>query len=198
MATTGENIASLRKALGYTQAKLAQAAGISTSAVAMYETNRRQPDDATMLLLASALGADVSALTGSASEAVKPLNSQSSKSAPTGAPTAPKSSKKSSVVKVSAAANKAIPAIEPFSPEPAAQAATATADAAPNPHAQTPAHKPDAGWTNLALSRDEARFILFMRMHPDTLPFLQEFMNVDAQKRKQIEKAWRLIQAFQA
>lgn len=194
MTTTGENIASLRKALGYTQAKLAQAAGISTSAVAMYETNRRQPDDATMALLAQTLGTDVSALMGSSSEASAPPQSPSPRSASTSAAIAPKSSKKSSVVKGSPAVNKTASTIEPFSPEPTA----ATDHAAPVPPAQTPAHKPDAGWTNLALSRDEARFILFMRMHPDTLPFLQEFMNVDAQKRKQIEKAWRLIQAFQA
>ncbi|WP_206922377.1 helix-turn-helix domain-containing protein [Alicyclobacillus suci] len=161
MTTTGENIASLRKALGLTQAKLAKQAGISTSAVAMYETNRRQPDEATIRSLAAALGTDVRDLIGSAEADNADANAK-------------------------------------LTPKHSASPAGATKE---NSNETSGASKKagavESGWTNLALSREEARFILFMRMHPDALPFIQEYMTADTEKRKQIEKAWRLIQAFQ-
>lgn len=145
MGTTGEKIAQLRKQRGFTQAKLAEQAKISTSSVAMYETNRRLPDDATMLALAKALNIPVRTLleTKLVTEATS------------------------------------LPANQDVVPDASAQ------------------HPTEGNWTNLSLSREEARLILFVRMHPDCLPFLQEFISGDTSKRKQIEKAWRLIQAFQ-
>ena len=52
----GNKIAEVRKQHHWTQAKLAEVSGLSTSAIAMYETNRRQPDEQTLSLLAKALG----------------------------------------------------------------------------------------------------------------------------------------------
>lgn len=152
MNTPGEKIAQFRKQRGLTQAKLAEKASISTSSVAMYETNRRQPDDATIVALATALEVPVQTLFGADIEAKSPVTADAELG----------STEVGSVV-----------------------------DASSKPSVEN-------GWTNLALSRDEARLILFIRMHPDCLEFLQNFMNANADVRKQIEKTWRLIQAFQA
>lgn len=136
MLTTGERIAQLRKERGLTQAKLAGHVGVSTSAIAMYETNRRQPDEAVLKQLATALDVTPTSLM---------LN-----------------------------------------------------DEEPNHSTEQNTKKVDNGWTTLILSREEARFILFMRMHTDCQTFLQDYMSADEQQRKQIEKAWRLIKVFQA
>lgn len=188
--TTGEKIAQLRKQLGMTQAKLAEKAGISTSAVAMYETNRRQPDAATSLSLAKAL--NVPARTLLVADELIPNDVTAESAMPSGYQQAPITGAKTqkngekgkpsspAVLKADHKTNR-VPVTEPAVDD-----------------EQQADNKTDGGFTSLALSRDEARFILFVRMHPDTVPFLQDFMTADDAKRKQIEKAWRLIQAFQA
>lgn len=155
-------MAEIRKQQGLTQAALAQMAGVSTSSIAMYETNRRQPDTATIHALAKALKVRNNLFgirTIPASEQHSPIQEE----------TPGTTSRRMATTRVAAAEGE-------------------------KPHSQ----RADSGWTNLALSRDEARFILFMRMHPDSKEFLSAYMNADDQKRKQIEKAMRLIQAFQS
>ncbi|WP_067625418.1 helix-turn-helix domain-containing protein [Alicyclobacillus acidiphilus] len=160
MSPIGEKLAQIRKQQGFTQARLAEQAGISTSAIAMYETNRRQPDAETLSAIAKALGVSVSELQDSAAA---PL--QAGSSAHIG-------------IYTKAAAGQTDGGASGAFPESLAEEGT--------------------NLTNLALTRDEARVILFIRMHPDTMPFLQNFMSADSVKRKQLEKAWRLIQAFQS
>lgn len=166
MSTTGEKLAQLRKQQGYTQARLAERAGISTSAIAMYETNRRQPDEDTIRVLADALGVPTDALREDETSA-----SESTEMAP---------AKSSRGVKG----------------EPTEQ--TEHEEEPVRDHHRLATSEEGANLTNLSLTRDEARVILFMRMHPDVVPFLQNFMGSDSGKRKQLEKAWRLIQAFQS
>ena len=47
----GENLRYLRKGEKLTQTELAKALGISASAIGMYEQNRREPDDETLIKL---------------------------------------------------------------------------------------------------------------------------------------------------
>ncbi len=58
----GERIATLRKAAGMSQAQLAQALKISSSAMGMYEQNRREPSLATVVNMAQILGVSVTYL----------------------------------------------------------------------------------------------------------------------------------------
>ncbi len=51
--------------------------------------------------------------------------------------------------------------------------------------------------TTLTLTREEARLILFTRMNPESMTFLQKYITSDKRERDQIEKAWRLIHEFQ-
>lgn len=52
----GERIAQLRQSKGLSQAKLAKALGLSTSAIAMYEQGRREPSVSILVALADTLG----------------------------------------------------------------------------------------------------------------------------------------------
>lgn len=165
MSTIGERIAEIRKQQGFTQASLARLAGVSTSSIAMYETNRRQPDATTLQSLTEALG-----VTLEVDDLGRLANFVTPASESTGEKTPPSKDSSESLTQT--------PNADSF-----------TKSAAPS--------EKESGWTNLTLSRDEARFILFMRMHPDSKLFLQSYMNADEQKRKQIEKAMRLIEAFQ-
>ncbi|GMA56617.1 helix-turn-helix protein [Alicyclobacillus sacchari] len=169
VGTLGERLAQLRKQRGLTQARLAERANISTSAVAMYETNRRQPDDATLLALAKALEVPITTL--------KPDTAEQLTAGPTTTvtPRAPvMGSEQTSSVSVQSPQNlQSLQSVK-----------EASSDA--------------QGVTQLALTLEEARLILFVRMHPDAMPFLQQLVTADAEKRKQLEKTWRLIQAFQA
>ncbi|SIS55508.1 helix-turn-helix domain-containing protein [Alicyclobacillus vulcanalis] len=159
----GERIAQLRKERGLTQAKLAERARLSTSAIAMYETNRRQPDERTLAQIAEALGVDMSQI-------APHLTAPAAASSPPKAKPAPRQRDT-----VSAPAERRAPAAE-------------------DGHGGSP----DApGVTQLVLTKDEARLILFVRMHPDAMPFLQSYVTADPDKRRQLERAWRLIQAFQ-
>jgi DNA-binding XRE family transcriptional regulator len=63
--TVAEQLASLRKEKGWSQAKLAKQTGLSPSSIAMYETNRRSPDEETLHRLARALEVDAEVLAGS-------------------------------------------------------------------------------------------------------------------------------------
>ncbi len=51
--------------------------------------------------------------------------------------------------------------------------------------------------TTLTLTREEARLILFTRMNPDCMTFLQKYITSEKREREQIEKAWKLIHEFQ-
>lgn len=174
--TLGEQIAQIRKQKGLTQAILAQMAGVSTSAIAMYETNRRQPDTMTVHALASALKVRTDFLG---------ISEELASSAPD-TPSTPTVS------------NMPSPPERTTRPERTPHSTPTHSPSVIEPQDENePADKVNSGRTNLSLARDEARFILFMRMHPDSKAFLQSYMNADDQKRKQVEKAMRLIQAFQ-
>lgn len=165
MRTTGGKLAELRKERGLTQAKLAEEAEISTSAIAMYETNRRQPDEETIRALATALQVSPDALREETNSALNPSGASTPSE---------RTNQYSQSTKVK------------------------NETRAPTAQTRIPAQDEGANLTNLALTRDEARIILFIRMHPDAMPFFQNFMGADSAKRKQLEKAWRLIQAFQS
>lgn len=53
------------------------------------------------------------------------------------------------------------------------------------------------GVTQLALSREEARVILFLRMNPESMTFFQSYITASDQRRQQLDKTWRIINAFQ-
>ncbi|QQE81421.1 helix-turn-helix transcriptional regulator [Alicyclobacillus sp. SO9] len=53
------------------------------------------------------------------------------------------------------------------------------------------------GTTQLTLTLDEARVILFLRMTPEAMHFIQTYITSGNQRRSQLEKAWRLINEFQ-
>ncbi|MBF8379108.1 helix-turn-helix transcriptional regulator [Alicyclobacillus mali] len=155
----GERIAHLRKERGLTQAKLAERARLSTSAIAMYETNRRQPDERTLAQIAEALGVEMAQI-------------------------APHLAAKA------AGTHRTTP-----SPSESQPGSDRPASWEPSPTEQEMSDAP--GVTQLVLTKDEARLILFVRMHPDAMPFLQSYVTADPDKRRQLERAWRLIQAFQ-
>lgn len=156
----GERIAQLRKERGLTQAKLAERARLSTSAIAMYETNRRQPDARTLAQIAQALEVDLAQIAPHLASTAE---------------TAPERPDFASQAQESA------------------ERAGAPSDPIRGDHEPTDA----PGVTQLVLTKDEARLILFVRMHPDAMPFLQSYVTADPDKRRQLERAWRLIQAFQ-
>lgn len=53
---TGERIRALRKQAGWKQAELAKRLGLSTSAIGMYENNRREPPHSVLLQLSDIFG----------------------------------------------------------------------------------------------------------------------------------------------
>lgn len=55
----GERIAQLRRKRGLSQTKLAQALGLRTSTVAMYEQDRREPSVTIIIALARTLGVTI-------------------------------------------------------------------------------------------------------------------------------------------
>ena len=56
METLGQRIRALRKNEGLTQAELAKELGVSSSAIGMYEQNRRVPDNETLLQICGIFG----------------------------------------------------------------------------------------------------------------------------------------------
>ena len=55
----GERIAHLRRSIGLSQSALAQALGLSTSTIAMYEQGRREPPVSIIIALAATLGVTI-------------------------------------------------------------------------------------------------------------------------------------------
>ena len=58
----GARIAMLRRAAGMSQAQLADAAGVSPSAIGMYEQGRREPSIETLVAMADILGVSLDLL----------------------------------------------------------------------------------------------------------------------------------------
>ncbi len=177
--TVGATIARLRKERNLTQAALAQQAGISASAIAMYETGRRTPDRVAVKKLAAALHVRMSMLLDGQDTA--PVVTESAKEAQ------PASDTKVAVTKQA-----------PPTPK-----ATVKVDTAPMPKVDTAAvpqavvsHE-QSNLTQLTLTREEARIILFLRMNPDAMPFFQSYIAASSRRREQLERTWRLIHEFQ-
>ncbi len=63
-ATLGQKIRQLRKRNGLTQAALAQELGVSSSAVGMYEQDRRTPDNETLLVICNIFGVSTDYMLG--------------------------------------------------------------------------------------------------------------------------------------
>lgn len=68
----GKRIAQLRRRHGLSQAKLASALGLSTSTIAMYEQDRREPAVSTIIALAATLGVTIDYLLTGRSPAMDP------------------------------------------------------------------------------------------------------------------------------
>jgi len=162
----GLRLAGLRKGKGMTQARLATLAALSPSAIAMYETNRRQPDKSALDKLAFALGVSVDFLEAEAdlqqSEANRFQGSDAKLQSRSKQQTTPSDAVGTQVT------------------------TTFATDVVST-----------TGLSTLALTREESRFILFMRMNPQHVPFLTSYVLADSRKREQLEKAWRLIHDFQ-
>lgn len=62
MSHFSDTLISLRRQLGLSQQQLAEATGLSRSAIGMYETGRREPDMDTLRLLAEYFRLDMSEL----------------------------------------------------------------------------------------------------------------------------------------
>lgn len=149
-------IVELRKARGWTQAKLATIAQLSASAIAMYETNRRVPDPNVIHKLATAL-----------ETTVEEIYTEELGSVQVAVPTA-------------AAREQSGPAVS-LSPS----------------QTLTTSHVTGVNLTTFTLNRDEAKFILFLRMNPQSRVFLESYVLADEQRRLQLERTWRIIHDFQ-
>ncbi|MCL6637851.1 MAG: helix-turn-helix domain-containing protein [Alicyclobacillus sp.] len=183
----GERIAAARRKAGWSQAQLAQRAGISASSIAMYETGRRQPDARIVAKLAAALGVPAAELAGApAAAATTPAPAQPlvEDSTPAAVPTA-------SLPPHHTPDRTPNPAI-PLASAPAVDPPTATAVPAAMPQ---PAATDER--TQLPLTREEARLIIFLRMHPQAREFILSYAAADDARRQQLHKAWRLIHQFQ-
>ena len=63
MSYFSDTLIHLRKKAGLSQQQLAEATGLSRSAIGMYETGRREPDMDTLRLFSSFFGVDMNTLT---------------------------------------------------------------------------------------------------------------------------------------
>ncbi|MCY0897003.1 MAG: helix-turn-helix transcriptional regulator [Alicyclobacillaceae bacterium] len=208
----GTKIATLRRELGLTQAKLAQLAHVSTSAVAMYETNRRQPDDQVLTQIATALHVSPSELTSGTdltasrypTDRTEKMDSQQEKSTSATSDPAAKSKKEVSR-SAETHSNKKTTAgavdelVRSHTETTDRHEATSLVEATAHREiAYTAAsEESSASLTTLTLTQEEARIILFTRMNPRAMPFLQDYIRSDGQKRESLEKAWKLIHEFQ-
>ena len=68
MLTLGQRLASLRKTKGISQSELAQLLNLGQSTIAMYETDKRQPDVATICSIANIFHVSIDYLLGKAQE----------------------------------------------------------------------------------------------------------------------------------
>ncbi|MCL6594246.1 MAG: helix-turn-helix domain-containing protein [Alicyclobacillus sp.] len=180
----GERIATARRKAGWSQAQLAQRAGVSASSIAMYETGRRQPDARIVAKLAAALGVPAAELTGT------PAASAAASAAPhllTEDPAAESSTDQSPEQAPARSPHRSIP-LSPASP---ADLPTTGAPAAVSQPTATDER------TQLPLTREEARLIIFLRMHPQAREFILSYAAADDSRRQQLHKAWRLIHQFQ-
>lgn len=245
----GSRITEWRKARGYTQAKLAERAHMSASTIAMYETNRRSPDQAAITKLSGALGIPEALLTGGTTldaqnpeEGAAPTKRQSS-ARPTRSETRsdkpePVSSEKST--KKTEDAPKWVPGNLDGDSKEKLQAITtdveersfaahlsAASDSTKTKTKQAPGGNdsngkthteqeievewtelkhdepsrhlpsPASGLTELALTRDEAKLILFVRMNPQSMGFFESYIKSNSKRREQLARTWRLINDFQ-
>lgn len=162
----GQRLAEARKSQGVTQAALAKMTGLSASTIAMYETNRRMPEDAALTKLCEALGVTQEALL--ADKPPEGSQHQASRGEP---------------------ASTVLTAVDNTTNRngrPVAESDTNVAGAAS-----------DRQLTQFALTREEARIILFLRMNPMCLPFIESYIRADGKQREQLAKTWRLIHDFQ-
>lgn len=75
MANFSETLTFLRKSLNLSQQQIADATGLSRSAVGMYETGKREPDFETLKILANFLNVTMDVLTGhDSNERTSPFN----------------------------------------------------------------------------------------------------------------------------
>ncbi|MCF8566181.1 helix-turn-helix domain-containing protein [Alicyclobacillus tolerans] len=81
--------------------------------------------------------------------------------------------------------------------KPAPDAAPAAAPVIPAQVPETHVDEDTAKVTTLALTREEARVILFLRMHPECTGFMESYVLASASKRKQLEDTLRLLNQFQ-
>lgn len=173
----GQRIAELRKAKGWTQAQLAKQTQLSASTIAMYETNRRSPDDGALEKLASAFQIHTGKLLEQPSSE-KPQSEPSKKLEPSYETVAPSYQRVEQVVT--------------SYDEPQRETSL------PN-NSQTPSethHEHGINLNHFALSTQEARIILFLRMNQDTVQFIESYITADRSKREQLEATWRLINEF--
>ncbi|MCL6444870.1 MAG: helix-turn-helix domain-containing protein, partial [Alicyclobacillus sp.] len=170
----GARIAALRKAKGWTQAVLAQQTELSPSTIAMYETNRRTPNAEALHKLAEALGVTESDLQ-LPEPATEPSVAAASESAAGLASDPPETS-------LTQTADSATP--------------IASTDAVNSANDAVAATDPGKPRTQLMLTHEEAKIILFLRMNPSCRPFIESYIRSDARQREQLSKTWRLIQEF--
>jgi transcriptional regulator with XRE-family HTH domain len=74
---------------------------------------------------------------------------------------------------------------------------TAELNTEDSPREENVGGAPENNLTTLTLTREEARMILFTRINPDSMNFLQKYITSEKRERDQLEKAWRLIHEFQ-
>lgn len=210
----GERIANLRKEKGLTQSKLAKLAGLSASTIAMYETNRRTPDEIGLEKLSIALDTKADVITGNTAQgsSVEQPTTDESKSRKAQKPqkhaTAEASEKRSAGTQNVAAHIGKQPAEngESDRSQPSDSLAQELHDilsqeersalGAPT-QAGAEASAKEGALSTLALTREEARIILFLRMYPDCISFIESYITAEPGKRNQLEKTWRLIREFQ-
>ncbi|MCL6631142.1 MAG: helix-turn-helix domain-containing protein [Alicyclobacillus herbarius] len=177
-------LAEWRKQKGWTQARLAKETGMSASAIAMYETGRRTPDTGALARLAAALGVSMADLQASPVES----KSESDPEYPPQGVT--------SVPRDTGATPTEVPEMAaPFETRPAGNknpVSSVAASSSPSPAASqrwSPA-------TAIPLSADEARIVLFLRLHPEALSFLTEYVQSPPERREQLQKTWDMIRQF--
>lgn len=57
---------------------------------------------------------------------------------------------------------------------------------------------PSSALTELTLTRDEAKLILFVRMNPQSMEFFESYIKSTGKRREQLTRTWRLINDFQS
>lgn len=186
--TVAEQLATIRKQKGLSQAKLARETGLSASTIAMYETNRRSPDLDTLQRLARALDVETKALAGP---------SATSQTATVPEPTVEQSP----------------PGIAARGPEDELSLSSAFEQAVSSlsaNHTKSINDTQSVNHTNLAsrsnpvnteltlqVSPEEARILLAMRMSPAISNFLLSYVTATEEERERLERTWQVIRSFQ-